>query len=101
MIIVTGSAVMRDETRAEMTAISIAHSVRSRGEPGCIAHNVHVDCEDGDRLVYLEFWQDDAALKAHFAVPESIAFARRLGELAEGRIAMQVHPVAGNAPGGA
>ena len=82
MIIITGSVATRPETHAEMVAISVAHSQRSRAEPGCIAHNVHVDCEDGARLVYLELWADAAAVKAHFAVPESGEFARSLTRLA-------------------
>ena len=82
MIIITGSATTRPQTHAEMVAISVAHSQRSRAEPGCIAHNVHVDCEDGARLVYLEVWADAAAVKAHFAVPESGEFARALTRLA-------------------
>ena len=42
---------------------------RSRKEPGCISHAVHVDCENPLRLVFVEQWADRAALLAHFAVP--------------------------------
>lgn len=82
MIIITGSVTTRPETHAEMVKISAEHSARSRAEPGCIAHNVHVDCEDGARLVYLELWADAAAVKVHFAVPESGAFVKALTVLA-------------------
>jgi len=41
---------------------------RSRSEPGCISHAVHVDCENPLRLVFFEQWADRAALLAHFAV---------------------------------
>ena len=82
MIIITGSVITRPETHAEMVAISVAHSQRSRAEPGCIAHNVHVDCEDGARLVFVERWQDGAAVLAHFRVPNSGNFVKSLTALA-------------------
>ena len=53
----------------------------SRTEPGCIAHAVHRDVADERRLVFVEQGADTAALKAHFAVPESRAFAGALGAL--------------------
>lgn len=64
------------ENVAEITAEGIAHSVRSRAEPGCVSHNIHVDCEDPLRLFFFEQWADRAALAAHFKVPESIEFVR-------------------------
>lgn len=75
MIIVTGAIHVDADTLGPMLAASLERCRRSRTEPGCIAHNVHVDCEDPHRLVFVEYWQDEAALKTHFAVPESRAFA--------------------------
>lgn len=74
MIIVTGAIHTQAASHGPMLAASLDHCRRSRSEPGCIAHNVHVDCEDPCRLVFLEFWEDEAALRAHFAAPESRAF---------------------------
>lgn len=91
MIIVTGSVRSTPETHDEMLRISREHCARSRAEPGCVAHNVHVDAEDGSRIVFVEYWQDEAALRAHFAVPESRAFAKALGGLAAARPEMTVH----------
>jgi len=75
MIIVTAAVRVGEDGRGPMLAAALEHCRRSRTEPGCIAHNVHVDCEDPCRLVFVEFWQDAAALRAHFAVPASRAFA--------------------------
>lgn len=91
MIIITGSAQMSDDTRDEMVAISVAHSQRSRAEPGCIAHNVHIDCEDRGRLVFLEYWQDEPSIQAHFAVPESQSFVKRLRALSTGDPDLRIH----------
>jgi quinol monooxygenase YgiN len=81
MIIVTGTATASPEALVEMTRISLEHVCRSRTEEGCISHNVHIDCENPLRLMFFEQWADAEALRKHFAVPESRAFARRLREL--------------------
>ena len=84
MIVITGSVLARSETLKELTAVCIAHSARSRGEPGCIAHNCHVDCENPLRIFFYEQWADRDAIATHFRVPESLAFMgdlRRLGDV--------------------
>jgi quinol monooxygenase YgiN len=82
MIIVLGSVVVRDGSMAEAMALSQRHVRRSRAEPGCIEHNVSIDAERPDRLVFVERWQSAEALQAHFAIPESRSFARDIGQLA-------------------
>ncbi len=82
MIIITGSVLTKPETHSELVALCIQHSARSRAEPGCIAHNVHVDCENPARLVFLEQWADAAAVREHFAVPESGGFVKKIASLA-------------------
>ena len=78
MIIVRGAAVGSPETFPEMLRLSLEHVARSRLEPGCVSHEVAIDAENPNRLVFFERWEDDAALKAHFAVPDSIAFSKAL-----------------------
>ncbi|WP_164116072.1 putative quinol monooxygenase [Sphingorhabdus sp. Alg239-R122] len=78
MIIVIGSVTSSRETHARISQLSLEHVVRSRAEPGCIAHNVHVDLEDESRFVFVEYWADMSALMAHFAVPASREFADAL-----------------------
>ena len=56
--------------------LSLEHVHRSRKEPGCISHAVHVDCENPLRLVFIEQWADRAALLTHFAVPASRDFVQ-------------------------
>ena len=90
MIIITGSAIIHPEHLDEAVALGVEHSARSRAEPGCIAHNCHVDAEDARRIVFVEQWADMAAVKVHFAVPASGEFVRRLGAVATERPAMQI-----------
>lgn len=91
MIIVTGKVLTNAENRAAIEAESVAHCRRSRAEPGCIAHNVHADCEEPDRLVFVEKWKDAAALRAHFAVPDSWAFVRTMSALATEPPSMEIY----------
>jgi quinol monooxygenase YgiN len=98
MLIVIGSARTTPATATEMVEIAMAHSQRSRLEPGCIAHNVHVDCEDPSRLVFVEKWADIDALKAHFAVPESLAFVKAIRALSPEPTVMQMFDAAAIRP---
>src|SRR3954451_12208650 len=82
MIVVTGSVRARGDSLDEVRRLSLEHVHRSRKEPGCISHAVHVDCENPLRLVFIEQWADRAALLAHFAVPASRDFVRNLQPLA-------------------
>ena len=91
MIIITGGIAMKPEQRDAAIALGAEHSARSRAEPGCIAHNVHVDAEDADRLVFVELWESLEAVQTHFAVPESGKFVRDLALLAEGEPQMRVY----------
>jgi quinol monooxygenase YgiN len=74
MIIVTGSFVVKEGRMADALALSTAHVKRSGAEDGCISHAVHIDAENLSRLFFFEEWRDQAALAAHFVVPESRAF---------------------------
>jgi quinol monooxygenase YgiN len=82
MIVVTGSVVARQDCFEEVRRLSLEHVHRSRKEPGCISHAVHVDCENPLRLVFIEQWADRRSLLAHFAVPASRDFVRALQPLA-------------------
>src|SRR5229473_1368010 len=82
MIMVTGSVTARQDAFEDVRRLSLEHVQRSRTEPGCISHAVHVDCENPLRLVFFEQWADRAALLAHFAVPASRDFVRTLQSLA-------------------
>lgn len=78
----------------DIVALCIEHSVRSRAEPGCISHHIHADCEDPARLFFHEIWQDEAAVAAHFAVPESQEFVGRLTALLGERPKIQIYRAA-------
>ncbi len=91
MIIVTGTIQARPEAFEEARRLGLEHSRRSRAEPGCISHDLHVDCEDPLKLVFVERWADAAALKAHFDVAASVDFVRAVRGLAAARTRMDVY----------
>lgn len=93
MIIVLADVRIRDGDMTEALAISRRHVERSRREPGCVSHDVLIDPGHDHRLMFVERWVDRAALDEHFAVAESIEFARRLGLLAAERPHMQILPI--------
>jgi quinol monooxygenase YgiN len=82
VILVTGSVTARPDTIEEVGRLSLEHVNRSRLEPGCLLHSVHVDVEHANRLVFIEHWADHDALMVHFRVPASGEFAKNLAALA-------------------
>jgi quinol monooxygenase YgiN len=91
MILVTGSVTARQDSLDEVRRLSLEHVRRSRDEPGCISHAVHIDCENPLRLVFVERWADRAALAAHFAVPASRQFVRTLHSLAQAATTIEIY----------
>jgi quinol monooxygenase YgiN len=93
MLIVTGSVTARPETFEALREAALAHTRRSRTEPGCLSHNVYVDCEDPLTLFFYEAWEDRAALDAHFAVPESLEYMRVSRDLAASASKIRILPI--------
>ncbi len=91
MIVVTGSVTAREDSFHEAHRLSLEHVHRSRNEPGCISHAVHIDCENPLRLVFIEQWTDRAALAVHFAVPASRDFVRALQPLAAASPTIEIY----------
>ena len=82
MVIFTGVVQARLDTLEELRRLSLEHVARSRAEPGCLEHGVAVDSNDGLRLVFFERWLDRESLLAHFRVPASREFAKKVAQLA-------------------
>ena len=91
MVIITGSILAKAESFEELRALSLDHVRRSRLEPGCLSHDVHVDVENPLRLVFVERWLDREAVAMHFAVPESRAFVKAANGLAAEPAEIQIY----------
>jgi quinol monooxygenase YgiN len=83
MIIVTGSFIAKEGHIETALEHSLAHVQRSRLEPGCISHAVHIDAENPQRLFFFEEWESMAALKVHFKVPESKQFGEKVLQMSD------------------
>ena len=90
MITVFGSVIAAEGCLEELLDVSLEHVLRSRQEDGCVAHGVYIDAETPTRLVFFEKWSDEAALRQHFAVPESRAFVQRAAALAVGQPVIEI-----------
>jgi quinol monooxygenase YgiN len=93
VIIITGSILAKPGTLDALRDLSLEHVRRSRLEPGCLSHDVHVDVENHLRLFFFETWRDRDAVTAHFAVPASREFVRQAGALADGAPAINIYEV--------
>ena len=91
MIIITASFAVQPAERDQIVALCSKHSARSRAEAGCISHHIHADCDDPARLFFHEEWRDEAAVAAHFAVPESRDFVQRLSALVGERPEIRIY----------
>jgi quinol monooxygenase YgiN len=91
MIVVTGSMTARYDSFQEVRRLSLDHVHRSRTEPGCLSHTVHIDCQNPFRLVFVERSADQAALTAHFALTASRDFVRALRPLAAAADTLEIY----------
>jgi quinol monooxygenase YgiN len=80
MLIVLGCVQARSDTFEEALRLAREHVERSRQEPGCLAHAVHVDLDEPTRLVFIERWTDWKALGTHVQLLASAGFAKAMGK---------------------
>lgn len=93
MLVVTGRITARPDTFAALRDSALAHVARSRTEPGCLTHSVHVDCEEPLSLFFYEEWADRGALDTHFAQDGSHAFMAAVRELAAKSTRVRILPI--------
>ena len=91
MIIVLGHVQVPPHRLQEALALSKAHVARSRAEPGCISHAVYEDPDQPNRLVFVEEWASEDALRQHFAVPASGEFVNALGAMVAARPVIRMY----------
>lgn len=91
MVIVLGSAIARADTDEAMQRLALEHVLRSRGEPGCLSHEVSRDVAQPHRFVFVERWADMAALQVHFRLEASRQFAKTMAQLSDGKLTMELY----------
>ena len=81
MIVVTAELEVAPDSREAFVELATEMCRASRREPGCIDYRVHAELERPDHFLFLEEWQDDAALQSHFAEPHTAKFMAGIGAL--------------------
>jgi quinol monooxygenase YgiN len=69
MIVVVGRVISDADKREELIRVGQTVAAASRREAGCISYRLYEDTEVEDEFVFVEEWEDDAALKEHFTTP--------------------------------
>jgi len=80
MIVVVGRVRTDAERREQLIQIGQAVAAASREEPGCISYRVYEDTETDNDFVFVEEWEDDAALRRHFGTAHIADFMRAVPE---------------------
>ncbi len=76
MIVVVGRVRTDAERREQLIKLGQTVAAASRQEPGCISYRVYEDTEADNDFVFVEEWEDDAALQKHFATAHIADFMR-------------------------
>ncbi len=79
LVLVVSIDTTADNIAAIREAIA-AMETASRAEDGCHDYTFAVELNDPDKLRITECWEDEAALKAHFATPHMAAFNAAMAE---------------------
>ena len=81
MIIVLGTATLGEGALEQGRAAMAAMCKASNAEEGCVSYAYAQDVNEPARLVIVERWKDEEALKAHFAEPHMATFRKAIGKL--------------------
>jgi quinol monooxygenase YgiN len=74
MIVVVGRVRTDGDKRAELLRVSHKVAAASRAEAGCLAYRIYEDTQAENDFVFVEEWEDEAALRRHFATPHIAEF---------------------------
>ena len=94
MIVVVGRVRTDEQRREGLIEIGQAVAAASREESGCINYRVYEDTETRNDFVFVEEWEDDAALRRHFATGHIAAFMTAIPEALAAPPDVKFHTVA-------
>ena len=82
MLVLVVSVHSSAENIAAMKEAVAAMETASRAETGCKDYTFAVELNDPDKLRITECWEDEDALKAHFATPHMATFNEAMAKAA-------------------
>jgi quinol monooxygenase YgiN len=83
MLLITGSARPAPGARERFVAAIRDISDATQGDPGCVFYQFATSL-DGDAIVSVELWRDQAALEAHMGHDHTVRFLAALDGLIDG-----------------
>jgi quinol monooxygenase YgiN len=98
MILVTASARLRPETRAEALAAAGRMQEATVREPGCHEYGFWTAVGDPAGILLFERWEDQAALDSHLTAPHTREFGAAISSYADGPVAVTRYEVAHAGP---
>jgi quinol monooxygenase YgiN len=78
MIVVVGRVCTDADKREELMRVARAVAAASRTEAGCIGYRVYEDVDVPNDFVFVEEWENDAALRAHFGTAHISEFMQAI-----------------------
>jgi len=78
MIVVIGRVITDADRREALIAVGQTVAAASRAEAGCMSYRLYEDTELENEFVFVEEWESDEALKAHFATAHIAEFLRAI-----------------------
>lgn len=78
MIVVVGRVKTDETKRDSLVRIGQTVAAASRDEPGCLGYRLYEDTERENEFVFVEEWEDQAALERHFATAHIAEFMRAM-----------------------
>ena len=97
MIVVVGRVQTDDARRDELVRLGQTVAAASREEAGCLAYRVYEDSEQPNHFVFVEEWESQAALEAHFATSHIATFMRDMPGTLVAAPDVRFHTVASSA----
>jgi quinol monooxygenase YgiN len=74
MIVVVGRVSTDTDRRDELLRVGQTVARASRQEAGCINYRIYEDTENANDFVFVEEWESEAALQAHFGTQHIAEF---------------------------
>jgi len=97
MIVVVGRVSSDAQRRDALVRAGQAVAAASREEAGCISYRMYEDTERENEFVFVEEWESDEALKAHFGTSHIREFMQAIPATLTAPPDVKFHTVANSA----
>jgi quinol monooxygenase YgiN len=98
MIVIAGHVLLDPKHREAAIAAAKEMMAATLQEPGCRAYAFSADLQESGRFLLFECWENEEALKRHFATPHMARFQQAIGPLGVKELAVQRYEVSAVGP---